>query len=250
MKIKLVIAISSLLAVGSANAANVYQNAGTDAWETDGNEQAMDLAFGAGNWALNSGYTMTAFTGNGLLYLDGGANNDIALNNFLSSNMAQIQQYVFDGGHLFINSAGWNTDVNMGFGGVVATLEPSYTFASSVATVNAAGVAAGLTNGGITSNYTAYYFSHDIITGGTGLTSFIDGSAGAILAGMNYGTGFVMFGGQTDPTFHLPDFEAITLRANELKYVAAPSAVPVPGAVWLFASGLLGLGALRKKAQA
>ena len=28
------------------------------------------------------------------------------------------------------------------------------------------------------------------------------------------------------------------------------SAVPVPAAVWLFASGLLGLGALRKKAQA
>jgi hypothetical protein len=31
---------------------------------------------------------------------------------------------------------------------------------------------------------------------------------------------------------------------------SAPSAVPVPAAIWLFASGLLGLGALRKKTQA
>ncbi|WP_262965966.1 PEP-CTERM sorting domain-containing protein [Methylobacter psychrophilus] len=37
---------------------------------------------------------------------------------------------------------------------------------------------------------------------------------------------------------------------NTVYFSTAISAVPVPGAVWLFASGLLGLGALRKKAQA
>jgi len=42
-----------------------------------------------------------------------------------------------------------------------------------------------------------------------------------------------------------PNFAGITNVA-----VGNVSAVPVPGAVWLFASGLLGLGALRKKAQA
>ena len=43
----------------------------------------------------------------------------------------------------------------------------------------------------------------------------------------------------------IPNLAGITNVA-----VGNVSAVPVPGAVWLFASGLLGLGALRKKAQA
>ncbi len=49
---------------------------------------------------------------------------------------------------------------------------------------------------------------------------------------------FIAFGANNRATF------------DNIIVVNQPSAVPVPAAVWLFASGLLGLGALRKKAQA
>jgi hypothetical protein len=53
---------------------------------------------------------------------------------------------------------------------------------------------------------------------------------------------FIAFGADNRATFD-------NIVVNQLS-AAVPAAVPVPAAVWLFASGLLGLGALRKKVQA
>ena len=63
---------------------------------------------------------------------------------------------------------------------------------------------------------------------------------GFIASSGEYFTGFKIVADNA-----IPNLAGITNVA-----VGNVSAVPVPGAVWLFASGLLGLGALRKKAQA
>ncbi len=63
---------------------------------------------------------------------------------------------------------------------------------------------------------------------------------GFIASSGEYFTGFKISADNANP-----NFAGITNVT-----VGNVSAVPVPGAVWLFASGLLGLGALRKKAQA
>ncbi len=39
-------------------------------------------------------------------------------------------------------------------------------------------------------------------------------------------------------------------RLQNISLTQQPSAVPVPAAIWMFATGLLGLGAMRKKVQA
>jgi hypothetical protein len=54
------------------------------------------------------------------------------------------------------------------------------------------------------------------------LISLIDGENGSILSYMLYGQGLVMFGGQV-------------------------SQVPVPAAVWLFGSALMGLGGVSRR---
>lgn len=80
-------------------------------WGSSSNEEAMDTVFGAGNWqdlryeTVNVGTLLSSSTC--FIFMEGGANNDVPLDNFLTANMTAIENWVSTGGSLFLNSAGW-----------------------------------------------------------------------------------------------------------------------------------------------
>ena len=76
------------------------------------------------------------------------------------------------------------------------------------------------------------------------------------LTGLNAALQSIVWTGATNVTLSLnatpvvwPGYELWTQNSS-FSVTSSVAAVPVPAAIWLFASGLLGLGALRKKAQA
>lgn len=236
----------------SAQAAAVYQTGANDPWGVSNNEVAMDTVFGDGNWTKSNGFSLAEITGASFAFLDGSDSAANELNAFLTSNIGALESYVSAGGHLFLNAApNQGGNIDFGFGGVTLNFNNSYDTASNVATVNQAGIDAGLTAGGLTTSYTGTYFSHATVSGGS-ITSLIDGSAGSIFAVKSFGKGFVAFGGQTTTNFHSPFDDSQALRVNELKYVANAQtpAVPEPETYALIVAGLGVVGATLRRRKA
>ena len=113
-----------LVAAGAASAGNkYYANPGFDPWGMNTNQQAMDIAFGGGNWTQENYTTWNVgaiFSGNtDLVYLDGSDGGADELENFLNANMATVENWVNAGGCLFLNAAPNEGDgMSFGFNGV------------------------------------------------------------------------------------------------------------------------------------
>lgn len=233
----------------SAQAAAVYQTGTNAPWGVTTNEVAMDTAFGDTNWTRQSGFSLADITGASFAFLDGSDNAANELNSFLTANITALESYVSAGGRLFLNAApNEGGNINFGFGGVTLTYGGTF---SDTATVNADGVAAGLTAGGLPTNYTGNWFSHATVSGGA-ITSLIDGTAGSVFAVKSFGKGFVAFGGQTTTNWHAPFAEGQALLVNELKYVAnaQTAAVPEPETYALIVAGLAVVGASLRRRKA
>ena len=227
----------------------VYATGSYDPWGQTTNDDAMSTAFGASNWTKSYGFNTSLFTGSTFVYLDGSDGNALALNTFIGGNQAFIENYVFSGGRLLINAApNEGASFNLGFGANLLYSGAQYNDSVSV---TADGIAAGLANGGIATNYTGNYFGHALVTG-AGISNLVQGNdvGGIVFGGKQFGSGYVAFGGQTATYYHDPVNDALALRVNQLLYVAnaQPSNdVPEPAGLALFGVALAGMLVVRRR---
>jgi hypothetical protein len=183
-------------------------------------DAAMNDAFGAGQWSkFNNSYSDAVFDTYDFVYLDGGDGATGWFQGFINANRTAMEEFVSQGGTLFINAGRWSgqDNFNLGFG---ADLDDNEVSATGVA-VNAAHVIFNGPNGSAGTSWSGNYFSHDTVDGGPGLVALINGQSGTVLAELSYGDGHVLFGGITSSYFHDPDQQANILRANMLSYTAS-----------------------------
>lgn len=241
-------ALAIAAAAGSASAQNNYylRSVNGDAWGGQGNQAAMNVAFGQGNYLIDSYETLNmgqVFGPNtDLIYIDGGNGNASSFKAFFAKNQAAIENWVSAGGCLFANSAGWyESQINIGFNNTIINGQVYD------AQFNAVDPAHQVFNGPFNPSgpsYTGNYASHGYISGGQGLTAIgQNGSGQASLVDFFYGNGHVLVGALTDPEqWWQPQPNAINVRANMLAYTCR---VPAPGAAALL--GVSGLLAARRR---
>ena len=203
-------------------AAYVRSEAGGAPWSQTTNEDAMDQAFGAGEWDdlrfetadLDSLFSLYTF-----LFLEGSDDGADDMESFIAANQTALEAFVQGGGRVLINSAP-NEGNGMSFGFDVDMVD-----VSNIGSVVAANPAHA-----IFVDSTAFRgssFAHAIVVG-TNLTPILlkAGTADTlVLATKTVGRGRALFGAMTTDNFHAPQPEAHDLRINILRYAAG---VPLP----------------------
>jgi hypothetical protein len=228
---------------------NKYYITNNPPWGSPSNVNEMNAVFGAGNW-IQSNFNANAATifvpGTQFVFLEGSDGNAIALNTFITANIALIQNWVFAGGRLFLNSAPNQGGVqNWGFGGTqlnyINLIPP---IANNVPGVNISNLGHPINVGPFlplnnpSGVYTANYFAHaNVVNGGTTLIHSSANSNFAVLAEKTWGAGLVLFGGMTTSNWHnnvggLVNAHAVNLRQNILHYTAGSVIQPTYTYLW------------------
>jgi hypothetical protein len=195
-----------------------YMTGSHDPWYNSSPDTAMDTAFGQGQWSKIQGFTGNVFTGDyDFIYIDGGDGISGEFRTFIEANIEAIEEFVWNGGHLFINAARWDSeDLHLGFG---ATLVEEHS-AGGFAVDQWHSIFSG-PHGSTVTTWSGNLFAHEFVTG-TGFNPLMLGDDGSpILVEMGWGAGQVLLGGMTSPHFHDPAQQADSLRANILSYAAA-----------------------------
>ncbi len=184
----------------------------------------MDNVFTVGGW--NSGYFTTVDVTDAFgpdskfVFLEGGDNHAIDLKDFLLVNITTIENWVYNGGSLFLNAApNEGSDINFGFGGTVLDYTPGWYSSTADASDPAHPIFSGpYTPTGLT--WTGTSFTHAKVTG-TCLTPLIEDAAAGwnAAAEKRWGSGVVIFGGMTVTGWHSPFTQARNMRQNILSYL-------------------------------
>jgi hypothetical protein len=182
-------------------------------WGSIDDATAMNEVFGVNNWInystyadANTNFNSIFTTNTPFVYLQGGAQYDSTLVNFLSTgaNNSSILDWVSNGGRILMESAGWSTDVSL----------------AGVTLVNGSYISTGgLTQAGIETftnypivnlNRNGNALAHNYIVADPGiqLITFIEGAKDSdnsivpIVSGFQYGSGYIMFSGLTLYRWH------------------------------------------------
>jgi len=203
----------------SAQAQEIYYLRSTVGipWNRPDNEAALNDLFGPGNWVDARFETVdtTALFASEFIFMEGSDRIANELENFLIANSAAINSFVSGGGAVFINSAPNEGDgMSLGFG---VTLQRSPFCSSGCTAVDPAHPIFNGPSLPVGVSWTGSSFSHAIINGP--VTTLIRDSAGNTLLGeLEVGSGAVLFGGMTMPSFHSPQPQADNLRRNIIAY--------------------------------
>jgi gliding motility-associated-like protein len=193
----------------------------------------MDGQFGVGNWQnvtfqganINALFSPT----NCEIMIDGSADKDIGMSNFMAANQVAAQNWVTNGGHIWCNSSGWFNDVPCGFGGVVLFLGPggcgNCANGTPTASITPGQNAHPIFNGPnlpVGTNWTGNYFGHDVVNGpgGTQLVTGVGGNT-KVFTEATYGGGKCMFTGTTIwfVGANNPQPQSTNLRKNVYAYL-------------------------------
>ena len=187
-------------------------------------QDGMNQVFGAGNWDQLDIYSETgaAFAPDSpykFIYLDGSDGDSSQLVTYLAAHITDIENWVSNGGRLYINAATWNSiDVNAPFGVLI-----QYGYYTD--TANAVNSAHPIFNGPFLpagTTYTGDHFGHNRVVG-TGLTNIIVSADDATLFCLSSAvqcTGFILYGGITSDYYHSPSPNAHNLYMNILHYAS------------------------------
>ena len=180
---------------------NVYMRSSAGLpWGRNGNELAMNAAFGTGNWRqayYESSAAHTVFDGNArFVFMEGGDYMANTLENYLAQNASTIEAWVMSGGRLLINAAP-NTGNGMSCLFGITLHYPGFSGSVSVAAAGHPVFAGPATPTG--SNFGGNYATHAYVSG-SGLSPVLrDSSQRLALAEKSWGAGHVMAGGLTLP---------------------------------------------------
>ena len=190
-------------------------------WGSATNQEAMDLAFGAGNWDdLRMADGVAPFlpqAGYGFIFLEGSHYTADELNAYLQTYGDEIEDFVSRGVRLLLNSAP-NQGGNIDFGFEGTSLLYGNNASSTATAVDASHPIFQGPHTPVTTSYSGSSYSHATVSGD--LTPILTGPSGTILGERDFGSGKVLFGGMTTTNFHNPQPQALYLRANMLDYLA------------------------------
>ena len=232
-------------------AAYIKTNTTGQPWNTNGNIEAMDRAFGAGNWDALFFETLNptnTFGGSvySSIFIEGSDYGAVEFNTFLTANKTLIEAFVYRGGSLWLNAApNEGGNINLGFGGVNLIQNQ---FSGCLNVLNSSHNIFNIPSPIGFSHFQGNYAGHAILcppslNGNVLLEK--NGTGEDVLVQVNWGAGLVLFGGMTMPVWWCAanscggpstcnDAASNNLRSNILTYLAqrnhaACGAVPTLG---------------------
>jgi len=190
------------------------------------NPQTLDAVFGPGGWSLSYFEYADAnaiFNDNTCyVFMEGGEGHTDYMESFFSTNQTLIEQWVFNGGSLFINAAPNVGDgLSCGFGDV--WLWYPYAWPGDVMYGTDA-LTHPIWNGPFTPLALEMWgpsYSHGYVTG-SGLTPLIVDTYTPdqwVLSEKSWGMGHVFFGTMTTASWHWPNTECVNIRQNMHSYM-------------------------------
>ena len=192
-------------------------------WGNENNINAMNAAFGEGEWALAEFETtdpeLIFSPATGFVFMDGSDDGAIELNEFLIANGELIENWVMQGGKLLMNSASNETvDLNFGFGGAELVLVGTV---NNVTMQNPEHPILSGPNTPVNETMIGISYGHGYIEA-TDFTSILAETGDpekVVLAERNWGNGKVIVGCMTTSNWHFPTVPAFNWRVNLLVYL-------------------------------
>ncbi|WP_027420839.1 hypothetical protein [Crocinitomix catalasitica] len=173
-------------------------------WSNTQNNQAMDLAFGVGEWTLAEFETVVVgdvfVPETGFVFIDGSDGMATELATFLAANMATIEAWVDAGGRLLLNSApNEGGDIDFGFGGTTLNYDGGASLTWDVNVVDALHPALLGPETPTATVMAGTWYAHALILGVGYTTIIVDvlDATEVVLCEKPWGAGHVMMGGMT-----------------------------------------------------
>lgn len=191
-------------------------------WGSSAYVESMNEVFGLGNW---DDFIYSSTDGNELfsckydvIWMDGGADDGPDMRDFLNVYRSQLEDWVNEGGRLFINAAPYSNlglTIDFGFG---VTLRESSNSNNGIIQDDSHEIFAG-PYCPVVATYSGNDFSHGLLCP-PNMDVLIQGENGnTLLISSEYGDGYVMFGALTAYTFHSPQPHSAHLVWNILSYL-------------------------------
>ena len=240
--------ILNLLPVSGTDAYYIYSNiyGGNEPWYVTSNSDAMNDVFGVDGWILEYVETLDpleVFDENTcFVYLEGSDAMASELENFLTSNGSDVENWVASGGNLLLNSAPNEGDgMDFGFDGI--ELQYPYYTGNVTAYDPAHPVFSGPWTP-ITTDFSGSSFGHATVSGGSIEPIIVDlfDASRIVLGEKGWGDGHIMVGGMTPPYFHSPIDESYNLLKNIYESIKLCAPVDIGVIALVSPEGGCGLG--------